>query len=151
MPAQAADRLLERFNAANITHDGRLTLEQAQAAHMPWVSQHFAEIDSRQKGYITIADIRTYRQHMRAGQTVASTGAAPSQQTDQPAHRFLDRFSAANTSHDGRLTLEQAEAAHMPWVTNHFAAIDSRQKGYVTIQDVRSYRQHLQAERSEVD
>jgi hypothetical protein len=47
-------------------------------------------------------------------------------------HPFLDRFNAA--SHDGRLTLQQAQAAHMPWVVQHFDAIDAQQKGYITMQ-----------------
>jgi hypothetical protein len=81
---------------------------------------------------------------------------APSQEhaskaTGAQAHRFLDRFNAANTTHDGRLTLQQAQAANMPWVSQHFAAIDSQQKGYITIQDVRAYRQQLKIERTETN
>lgn len=34
---------------------------------------------------------------------------APSQDAAQQAHQFLDRFNAANTTHDGRLTLQQAQ------------------------------------------
>ena len=56
-----------------------------------------------------------------------------SQDVSQRAHRFVDRFNAANTSHDGRLTLPQAQAAKMPWVARHFAAIDTQQKGYITM------------------
>jgi hypothetical protein len=145
--APQAHRFLDRFNAANTTHDGRLTLQQAQAANMPWVSRHFAEIDTQQKGYITVQDVRAYRQQMRA----AGLGASPSQHAGQPAHRFLDRFNAANTAHDGRLTLQQAQAANMPWVAQHFAAIDSQQKGYLTVQDIRAYRQQLRIERTETN
>jgi hypothetical protein len=145
--AQQAHRFLDRFNAANTTHDGRLTLQQAQAANMPWVSQNFAAIDSQHKGYITVQDVRAYRQEMRA----AGLGASPSQHAEQPAHRFLDRFDAANTTHDGRLTLQQAQAANMPWVSQHFTAIDSQQKGYITIQDIRAYRQQLRIETPETN
>jgi hypothetical protein len=51
----------------------------------------------------------------------------------------VDRFNAANTSHDGRLTLPQAQVANMPWVARNFAAIDTQQKGYITMQDVLTY------------
>jgi hypothetical protein len=144
---QRPHRFLDRFNAANTSHDGRLTLQQAQAAHMPWVERHFAEIDTQQKGYITVQDVRAYRQQIRASRPDAS----PSQHVSGQAHRFLDRFNAANTSHDGRLTLQQAQAAPMPWVARNFAAIDTQQKGYITVQDVRTFRQQRQAGRSGID
>jgi len=141
--SQRAHRFVDRFNAANTSHDGRLTLPQAQVANMPWVARNFAAIDTQQKGYITMQDVLAYRQQMRASRRDAS----PSQNVSHQAHRFLDRFNAANTSHDGRLTLQQAQAAHMPWVARNFAAIDTQQRGYVTVQDVRAYRRQIQAER----
>ena len=76
---------------------------------------------------------------------------APSQDAAPQAHPFLDRFNAANTTHDGRLTPQQAQAANMPWVAQHFAAIDSQQKGYLTVQDIRAYRQQLRIERTETN
>jgi hypothetical protein len=134
---------LDRFNAANTSHDGRLTLQQAQAAHMLWVARNFSALDAQQKGYITVQDIQAYRQQLRA----TSSGPAPSQDAAPGTHPFLDRFNAANTSHDGRLTLSQAQAAHMSWVTENFAAIDVQQKGYITVQDIQAYRQQLRAGR----
>lgn len=49
------------------------------------------------------------------------------------------RFAAANTTHDGHLTRDQAKAGHMFAVYRHFDAIDTGRKGYVTRQDMRSY------------
>jgi hypothetical protein len=49
--------LQETFDAANITHDGHLTLPQAQAARMKPIVDHFAEIDTKNRGYLTINDI----------------------------------------------------------------------------------------------
>jgi hypothetical protein len=88
-----------------------------------------------------------------AAQTIppAPFQAYSSQTTGEQARRFLDRFNAANTTHDGRLTLQQAQAANMPWLAQHFAAIDSQQKGYITVQDVRAYRQQLRAARPETN
>jgi hypothetical protein len=49
------------------------------------------------------------------------------------------RFDAANTTHDGHLTRDQAKAGHLYAVYRHFDAIDTAKKGYVTKQDIRSY------------
>ena len=53
--------------------------------------------------------------------------------------RLLRRFEAANTTHDGHLTLAQARAAPMPRVVKNFGAIDADHKGFVTVQDIRSF------------
>ena len=39
----------------------------------------------------------------------------------------------------------------MPWMAQNFAAIDSQQRGYVTVQDVRAYRRQVQAEHYEIN
>jgi hypothetical protein len=60
--------MMERLRAANTTHDGRLTLEQARAANLTPIVRHFSEIDADHKGYLTIQDIRAYRQKMKGGE-----------------------------------------------------------------------------------
>lgn len=56
------------FERANVTHDGKLTPEQAQAS-WPSVARHFAEIDKDNRGYITMQQIhdwrRAHRHHRR--------------------------------------------------------------------------------------
>ncbi|MBP0591242.1 EF-hand domain-containing protein [Paraburkholderia sp. LEh10] len=53
------EQLQERFAAANTTHDGKLTLAQAQAG-MPHVAQYFNEIDTQKQGYVTLAQIEQF-------------------------------------------------------------------------------------------
>ena len=55
------------------------------------------------------------------------------------------RFERANTARDGHLTLDQAAA--MPAVARNFEAIDAGRKGYVTIDDIRTYNRAKRAER----
>lgn len=55
-----------RFEAANVTHDGRLTLAQAEAAHWMVIVRHFGQIDRDRKGYVTWQDIRQFQQEMHA-------------------------------------------------------------------------------------
>ena len=66
-------------------------------------------------------------------------------------HRFIERFQVANTTGDGRLTLAQAQAGGMPMVVRRFDAIDVQHKGYVTLQDIRAYRQQMRAMRDRGD
>jgi Ca2+-binding EF-hand superfamily protein len=55
----AMQQLKTRFTTANTTHDGKLTREQA-AAGMPRVAQHFDEIDTQKKGYVTLPEIAQF-------------------------------------------------------------------------------------------
>jgi hypothetical protein len=60
---RAMQMLQGRFQAANTTHDGKLTRDQA-AAGMPRVAQHFDEIDTQKNGYVTLPQIQAFmRQH----------------------------------------------------------------------------------------
>ncbi len=70
-PPTGQTRMQKRFDAANTTHDGHLTLAQAKAAKMTNVVKHFDAIDQGHKGYVTIDDMKT---------AVASARAAKVQQ-----------------------------------------------------------------------
>ncbi len=65
----------QRFEEANTTHDGKLTLEQAQAAKMTRVAKNFDAIDTEHKGYVTPAEIKAYNKAQRAAKKAAKSGA----------------------------------------------------------------------------
>ena len=46
--------------AANTTHDGHLTRQQAELADWPRVARHFDEIDTEHRGWITTAQIHAF-------------------------------------------------------------------------------------------
>ncbi len=72
-PARAHRRratLQQRFDEANTTHDGHLTQEQARS-HMPAVARDFAAIDTGNKGYVTMDDIRAHAGARRAARRAA--------------------------------------------------------------------------------
>ncbi len=52
--------LAQRFAAANVTHDGRLTLAQAEAGGMRLVAHNFDRIDVEHRGYVTVDEIRSW-------------------------------------------------------------------------------------------
>jgi hypothetical protein len=60
-PGAPHEPFIERFRRANVTNDGKLTLEQARAAGMHMIVNHFAEIDTAHKGYVTLDDLRAAR------------------------------------------------------------------------------------------
>lgn len=57
-----------------------------------------------------------------------------------PSGYMLMKFYAANTSHDGHLTLAQAKAADFKPVVDHFSQIDTYKHGYVTFYDIQAWR-----------
>jgi hypothetical protein len=63
--------------------------------------------------------------------------------------KFHKKFDAANTTHDGHLTLAQAQAAGLKPIAANFAAIDTAHRGYVTFNDVVAWRLDTMAARME--
>ncbi len=60
----------QMFDAANATHDGHLTEEQARAG-WPTIARNFAAIDTAKKGYVTMDDIKAYYASRRAAHHAA--------------------------------------------------------------------------------
>lgn len=57
-----------------------------------------------------------------------------------PEQHIMMDFYAANTTHNGHLTLAQAKAADFKLVVNHFNEIDVAKHGYVTFYDIQAWR-----------
>ena len=55
----------QRFNQANLAHDGHLTLDEAKGGY-PLVAKHFNNIDMDGKGYVTENDLRAWRAMRKA-------------------------------------------------------------------------------------
>jgi hypothetical protein len=62
---------------------------------------------------------------------------------------FVEKFYAANTTHDGHLTLAQAKTAKLKFVADHFTQIDTKNHGYVTLYDIQAWRLDSIAQRLE--
>jgi len=75
--------------------------------------------------------------------------AAPPGQEAAMNQKWQSKFAAANTSHDGHLTLQQAEAANLRPIVAHFSAIDTSHRGYVTYNEVMAWRLDEMAKRLE--
>jgi Ca2+-binding EF-hand superfamily protein len=57
--APSAQKVEEKFKAADVNHDGKLTFEEAKAG-MPRVAKAFAKIDVEKKGYITLEQLQAF-------------------------------------------------------------------------------------------
>lgn len=64
--------------------------------------------------------------------------------------QVMMKFYAANTTHDGHLTLAQAKAAGFKPVVDHFDQIDTAKHGYVTFYDIQAWRMDDMAKHLEV-
>ena len=64
-PAHKRQTTAQHFEKANVTHDGHLTLEQAQNGYKS-IAGHFTAIDQDKKGYVTLDDINAYNKAQRA-------------------------------------------------------------------------------------
>jgi Ca2+-binding EF-hand superfamily protein len=73
------------------------------------------------------------------GATLATGVHAQSRPDADPKSQMIaDKFNAADTDHDGKLTLEEAKAG-MPRVAKAFSRIDVEKKGYVTLEEIQAF------------
>lgn len=59
------------------------------------------------------------------------------------------KFAAANTTHDGHLTFPQAQAADLKPIVDHFAEIDTKNRGYITFNDILAWHYDHEAQKLE--
>jgi hypothetical protein len=69
------------------------------------------------------------------GPVAALADTAPDKPAPRPRLTTEQRFELANTSADGKLTLDQARLGYRE-VARNFAAIDLSGRGYVTVEDI---------------
>lgn len=84
-------------------------------------------------------------------QTAAQQGAqgpqgGNPQRMERMVQQLQTRFANANTTHDGKLTKDQA-AAGMPMVARHFDEIDTQKAGYITLPQIEAFMQQRAAAR----
>lgn len=72
-------------------------------------------------------------------QAMAPQGGNP-QRMERMIQQLQNRFANANTTHDGKLTRDQA-AAGMPMVAKHFDEIDTQKAGYITLPQIEAFAQ----------
>lgn len=82
-----------------------------------------------------------------AATPAAPVAASPAATSTHPRRTMDERFAAANTTKDGKLTLDQAKAGHLRAVARDFAMIDKTKRGYVTLDDIKAHQSEQRATR----
>lgn len=62
---QMMDRLSAKFAKADVNHDGKLTKAEAEAG-MPRLAEHFDDIDTEHKGYLTLDQLKLFMQFIQS-------------------------------------------------------------------------------------
>ena len=114
----------EFFNAFPDSHARVVTRDVAHAG-----ADHTAAGHARSGRYRASTECRTRRRCSDEAREEASATSTARMTAQQP-------FRRANTTHDGHLTKDQAQAAHMTSTVMNWNAIDKDQKGYVTMDDL---------------
>ncbi len=76
-------------------------------------------------------------------QTAAPQAGNP-QRMERMVQQLQTRFANANTTHDGKLTKDQA-ASGMPMLAKHFDEIDTQKAGYITLPQIEAFMQQRAA------
>ncbi|GLQ89855.1 EF-hand domain-containing protein [Dyella flagellata] len=86
---------------------------------------------------------KTYSLFLAALLLPAIAMAAPqtdisSPRAQQMMQMLQQRFDAADTNHDGKLSLAEAKAG-MPRIAQHFDEIDTNHQGYITLDQIKAF------------
>ncbi len=65
---QAVQKLRQRFEQADLDASGSLTLDEARAADLGYVVNHFSDIDSAKRGKVSFDDLKRHLQARRTAQ-----------------------------------------------------------------------------------
>lgn len=111
--SNSTDNFKQRFAAANVTHDGCLTRQQAVDGGLNGILSDFAAIDAARRGCVTLDQIRQFR--------------------------VVSKFAQANTTHDGCLTRQQAIDGGMKQIVRYFDQIDTSHRGCITLEQAKKF------------
>ena len=77
--AESVDRLDKNFDAADRSHDGLLSKEEADAGHVAFIAKNFDAIDTSKRGLVSKDDVHAYiRRLLMHGQPASASSATSS-------------------------------------------------------------------------
>jgi len=133
---------IERFEKADANHDGRLTLDEIQAAHRERAAKHFAEKDTNKDGKLSRDEVAKMPDEMFARLDTNKDGFLTPDELAAKAGRFQQfaekRFQHEDTNGDGAITKDEVLAA----TDKRFAKMDTNGDGVLTQDELKAHHRH---------
>jgi Ca2+-binding EF-hand superfamily protein len=111
--------------------DGKLSREEANAAHTQRADERFTRLDLDKDGFVTTEELKQAKETRQGGMHA----------------KMAERFKDADGNGDGQLSLDEAQAK-LPRLAERFTEIDADKNGLLTKEELRNARQRLREPRT---
>jgi Ca2+-binding EF-hand superfamily protein len=101
--------------------DGKVSRAEATAEATQRTNEWFDKLDHDKDGYVTADEIRQARDARRG----------------QMQEKFDEHFNAADTNHDGQLSLDEVQA-NMPRLADRFSTLDKDKNGLLSKEELKA-------------
>jgi len=125
----------ERFDKIDTNHDGKLTVDEIQAAHREAAAKHFAAKDTDKDGKLSRAEVAKMPDPMFARLDANHDGFLTPEELAQGHHGHGNKgFGHADTNGDGAISRDEALARS----DKRFARIDANGDGVITQDEMKA-------------
>jgi Ca2+-binding EF-hand superfamily protein len=132
----------EHFDKTDANHDGRLTLDEIQAAQRERAAKHFAEKDANKDGKLSRSEVPKMSDEKFARLDQNKDGSLTPDELGSRAGRFQEfaqkHFQHADTNGDGAISKDEALAQ----ADKRFARMDTNGDGVVTQDEMKAHHRH---------
>jgi hypothetical protein len=132
----------ERFQKVDTNKDGRLTLDEIQAAHKERAAKHFADKDANKNGKLERAEVPRIPDEMWTRLDQNKDGTLTPDELANKGGRFAEHaqkhFQHVDTNSDGAISKDEALAG----VDKRFARMDTNSDGVLTQEEMKAHRGH---------
>jgi len=129
---------IERFEKIDANKDGRLTLDEIQAANRDRAAKHFAARDANKDGKLSRDEVARMPDQMFARLDENKDGFLTPDELAKKGERFQNhaqgRFEHEDTNHDGAISRDEALAR----VDQRFARLDTNGDGVLTQEEMKA-------------
>ncbi len=133
---------VERFEKMDANKDGRLTLDEIQAAHQARAAARFAEKDTNKDGKLSRSEVPKMPDEVFARLDTNKDGSLTPDELAKRGEHFRGHaekhFQHVDANGDGAISKDEALAA----ADKRFARMDANGDGIVTQDEIQSHHEH---------